>query len=408
MHLENIVKETLEIKDHRIVSIEGDTKTLVVTIEAIHRRLLPCSGCGRRSKRYDRLGERFWRHVPIWGIPVQLVYRPVRIVCPVCGIRRERLPWAEGKQTITRQLSVTIAQWSKLLAIDLVALLFGVHWNTVYGAIRSAVAYGLAHRQISEELYLGIDELSRKKGHVYVTNVYDLRTKTLLWSGEGRTAETLTRFFQECPEAVRASIRGVCCDMWAPYEEVIRAQVPEAIVVFDKFHLLRHLLEAVDSTRKLEYRRLKNTEPELLKGTKYLFLKNPWNLTPHQRERLGYLEHLNLRTNRSYLLKEKFRRVWAYTSPAWAKKFLEHWCWQATHSRLKPMKKFVELVRRHMEGIVNWFRLPIDNGATEAMNNNAKAVSHRAHGYRTASTFITLLYLCLGGLPDHKLAHSFV
>lgn len=164
----------------------------------------------------------------------------------------------------------------------------------------------------------------------------------------------------------------------------------------------------MDQVRKEETHELKKTNPELLKRTRYLWLKNPENLTDKQRARLGYLERLNLRTNRAYLLKECFREFWEDTSKGWAKKFLNQWFWWATHSRLKPMRDFAWMLRRHQEDILNYFDLRIDNGAVEGMNNKAKIVSHRCYGFRTASTYITALYHCLGNLPELKLVHKFL
>ena len=124
--------------------------------------------------------------------------------------------------------------------------------------------------------------------------------------------------------------------------------------------------------------------------------------------RLGYLDQLNLRCNRAYLLKESFREFWEYKRKGWAKRFLKKWFWWATHSRLKPMRDFAWMLRRHEEGILNYFKEQISNGAVEGMNNKAKVVSHRCYGFRTARTYITNLYHCLGNLPEPVLVHRFL
>lgn len=270
-----------------------------------------------------------------------------------------------------------------------------------------AVAYGLERRDDSAVRYLGIDEISRRKGHVYHTQVYDLEAKRLLWSGEGRKAATLERFFDEWGAERSGRIEGICCDMWAPYMEVIAERASQAVVVFDKFHVVRHLLEAVNDVRKLEARALRATEPELLAGTRYIWLKNPWNLTPKQRGRLRHLERLNLKISRAYLLKELFRELWSYKRKAWAKRFLDRWFWWATHSRLKPLRDFAWMLRRHQDGILAYIDLGIDNGAVEAMNNNAKAIAHRARGFRTEKTFTLAQLHCLGKLQLPETTHRF-
>lgn len=195
--------------------------------------------------------------------------------------------------------------------------------------------------------------------------------------------------------------------MWANYVEVARERAPQAILVFDKFHIVRHLLKAVNDVRKMEAKALLGSDSELLKGTRYVWLKNPENLTDKQRPRLAELITLNLKVVRAYLLKELFRDLWSYKYKAWAKRFLDRWFWWATHSRLKPLRDFAWMLSRQEEGILAYFDCRIDNGAVEAMNNNAKAVSHRARGYRTERAFTLSLLHCLGGLELPKTAHKF-
>lgn len=389
--------------------MEEEEGGIVVRLESKRGRRLPCSGCGERCRVRDRLSERRWRHVSWWGIPVELVYAPKRVQCQGCGkVKVEKIPWTMGKCPLTTGLIGLLSDWAKLLAWDVVARLFNVHWSTVAAAVRQTVSYGLAHREMGDVLYIGVDELSRRKGHVYVTNVYDLEGSRLLWSGEGRGRETLEAFFREHGKALKDKVIGVCCDMWEPYIEAIREHLPNVTLVFDKFHIIQNLLRAVDQVRRQEANTLKKKNPGLLKRTRYLWLKNPENLTDQQKARLGYLEKLNLKVNRAYLLKESFRELWTYTTKGWARRYLNKWFWWATHSRIKPMRDFAWTLRRHGEEILNYFDLPITNAAVEGMNNKAKVVSHRCYGFRKAATFITALYHCLGDLPEPENVHGFL
>ncbi len=407
MQLSSLVRKTLDVKDHRIESVEEDMNGLEIRLARIKNRKLPCSVCGKRSWTYDTLKERIWRHVPMWGIPVRLVYAPHRVNCKSCGIKVERIPWGPSKSPISLPLIILLATWAKLLAVDVVAQLFGVCWATVGSAVKQAVAYGLENRDMKNVRILGIDEISRKKGHVYHTQVYDLERKRLLWSKEGRSAETLKAFFVELGPERTEKIEGVCCDMWAPYTETVKEMCPNAVLVFDKFHIVCHLLKAVDQVRKDETRQWAKKYPTLLSKTKYIWLKNPWNLTTKQQRTLGFYSRLNLRIHKAYLLKEMFRDLWSYTSKGWAKKYLKKWFWWATHSRIKPMRNFAWLLRRHEEGILNYFKMRIDNGAVEAMNNNAKLISHRAHGFRSEDWFTTIMLHCMGDLPMPVFTHKF-
>ena len=160
--------------------------------------------------------------------------------------------------------------------------------------------------------HIGIDEISRKRGHVYVTNVYDLQDKRLLWSGEGRSKATLEAFFEFLGPEKTAAIEGICCDMWQPYIEVVKDRAPQAVLVFDKFHIVRHLMEALDQVRRDEIREKGPQHKALMHKTRFIWLKNPSNLTERQAHRLGELERLNLKINRAYLLKELFRHFWEY------------------------------------------------------------------------------------------------
>ena len=308
MHIEKLGNQTLKIKDHRITSCT-QAGSIFVCFEARKRRLLPCSKCGKRAFRHDRLPERHWFHVPLWGIAVVLVYRPWRVRCPQCGIKREAIPWAVGKKRVTTALVVTVATWVRLLPIETVARMFGLHWNSVYAAVREAVTYGLAHRIPGTVQHIGIDEISRRKGQTYLTQVYDLDERTLLWSGPGRKEETLRGFFQEHPE-LAATVTAVCCDMWAPYVNVIRECLPNADIVYDKFHMIRHLLDAVDDVRIEETHELKKTQPDLLEKTKYVLLKNEENLTEKQQIKLKDIQRVNLKSTRAWFLKESFRELW--------------------------------------------------------------------------------------------------
>lgn len=409
MTLASLVRKTLGLNNHRVVRVAHQDDRIVVWIERIRRRRLPCSVCGTFERTKDRLPERSWRHVPLWGIGVELRYRPWRVRCSCCQTPKvEKIPWAQGKSPISRPLIVVLATWSRLLPWDTVAQLFGVSWSTVVAAVDAAVEHGLSRRDLSRLRYIGVDEVSRRRRHIYHTNVYDLEAKKLIFSVQGRGEEALHAFFDAIGPVQAARIDGVCCDMWAPYAQVIRARAPQATLVFDKFHVVRYLLDAVNAVRKLEQRALRESAPDLLKGTRFIWLKNPANLTDRQRARLVELERVTgLKTLRAYLLKELFRHLWSYRSKAWARRFFQRWFWWATHSGLKPMRDVAWLLRRHEDGIFAYFDCRIDNGVSEALNNNAKAISHRARGFRTERAFTLAMYHCMGGLELPRTWHKF-
>ncbi len=408
MLVEQLIHETLEMQGFRIETVDKNGCELVVTIAPDLRYHPRCGACGTAGNYRDTLSERRFRHVPLWGIPVTLVYTPCRVTCPKCkAVLVESMPWAAGKKRLTKAFAVTIASWAKLLPWLQVARLFTCSWCTVAAAVDYVVAFGLARRDLSSITHIGIDEISRQKGHVYLTNVYDLSTGTLIWSGEGRTKETLAAFFDFFGPERTARLDGICCDMWTSYIKVIKSKAPQATLVFDKFHLIRLLLEAVDKVRRQEVAEKRKKHKDLLAGTRYLWLKNPWNLTDKQKASLGFLETLNLNIHRAYLLKESFRDFWQSTTRQLAKRFLDQWFIWSIESRIKPMQEFGILLKRHEENILTYFDMPISNGAVEGLNNKAKIISHRAYGFRSAKNYILNLYHCMANLPMPTSLHRF-
>ena len=191
---------------------------------------------------------------------------------------------------MTRALMVVLATWARTLPWQQVARLFRCSWGTVATAVEEAVAYGLAQQDLADLTHIGIDEISRKRGHVYVTNVYDLARKRLVWSGPGRTQDTLHVFFDFLGPERTAALEGICCDMWQPYIDVIHVRAGQAVLVFDKFHIVSHLMTAVDQVRRDEIREKGPAQQVLMHKTRFIWLKNPWNLTERQHRRLSELQ----------------------------------------------------------------------------------------------------------------------
>ena len=409
MLVESLIKETVNLQGFRLASLKKEHMNIVAEIIPDHRFSICCGVCGTPGKYRDIRPSRLFRHVPLWNIPVWFEYSPRRVFCPFCqSVRVEAIPWAASKKRFTTAFSCFLATWAKLLPWYEVGRLFKCAWGTVASAVDTVVEHGLLNRDLGGVTHIGIDEISRKKGHVYLTNVYDLQRKTLIWSGEGRTKETLRKFFDYFGPENISRLQGICCDMWQPYIDVIAERAPQATLVFDKFHIVQHLMKAVDQVRRDEIREKGKEHKDLMKDSRYIWLKNPWNLTDKQKIRLGFLEKLNLKINRAYLLKEAFRNLWTYELKPLAQRYLERWFWWATHSRLKPMRDFAWLVRRHEQNIFTYFDQPINNAAVEGLNNKAKIVSHRAYGFRSPKNYIRNLYLCMADLPMPQLLHTFV
>jgi transposase len=372
-----------------------------------------CSGCGRRRPGYDRLKPRRFEFVPLWGIPVAFVYAMRRVDCPSCSITVEVVPWAEGKNHLTKSYAWFLAGWAKRMSWSDVAAAFRTTWENVFRSVEMAVQWGLQHRSLDGIASLGIDELYWSRRHPYLTVVYqiDAGAKRLLWIGKKRTLKTLLGFFRWFGPERSQALRFICSDMWKPYLRVVAKKAAQAIHVLDRFHIASHLSKAIDKVRAKEAKELdaRGLQPFLTR-TRWLLLKRPENLTPKQE--IGLAELLlrsNLCSVRAYLLKEDFQRFWSYVSPYWAGVFLDRWSTRALRSRLEPMKKVARMLRAHRALILNWFRArgQLSAGAVEGLNGKARVITKRAYGFRTYRAVEVALYHSLGRLPEPKLTHRF-
>lgn len=371
-----------------------------------------CSGCGVRRSAYDRLSERRFAFIPLWGISVFLLYSMRRVDCPSCGVKVECVPWANGKEHSTTAFAVFLARWARRLSWKETAQVFHTSWDTVFRCVRSVVEYGLAHRELGNVEAIGVDEVQFQKGHKYLTLVYQIDSgcKRLLWIGKDRTARTLLRFFRMIGKERSAKIGFVCSDMWQPYLKVIAKKIPHALHILDRFHIVAKLNKAVDEVRAEEHKRLKRHGYEpILTNSRWCFLKRPKNLTARQSIKLNDLLGVDLRTVRAYLLKEGFQGLWQFSRADYAGWFLDGWTNRAMRSQLEPIQKFASSVRNHRTLIMNWFKAGkgYSSGIVEGFNNKVKLTIRKAYGYKQLKAAEIALYHALGQLPEPKLTHEF-
>jgi len=376
-----------------------------------------CSGCGRRGPGYDTLGDRRFDFVPLWGVAVVLVYAMRRVDCGRCGVKVEWVPWADpgGKHPSARALQVFLAGWAKRLSWREVGGVFGFSWERVFRSVQAVVAYGLAHRDLSGIEAIGVDEVAYRKGHKYLTLVYQIDApgsgrRRLLHVAEGRTVKSLLRCFRMLGRERTASIRYVCSDMWRAYLKVIAKKLPQAVHILDRYHIVANLNKALDRVRAAEAKRLKAEGYEAhLHKTRWCLLKRKANLTAKQRVRLRELVRYDLKTVRAYLKVQALHCLWDYTSPTWAGKFLDAWCRDVMRSRIEPLKKVARSLRQHRPLILNWFaaKKQYSAGIVEGMNANVKLRMRKAYGFRTFEAVEVALYHQLGNLPEPPIAHKF-
>lgn len=372
-----------------------------------------CGGCGKKRRGYDTLMPRAFEFVPVWGILVFFIYAMRRVDCPKCGVVVEMVPWATGKSPTTHAYTWFLASWAKVLSWKETSRRFRTSWDAVFRAVEHAVSWGLEHRNLDGIESIGVDELSWKKRHKYLTLVYqiDHGCRRLLHISRHRKAASFHSFFDMLGEKRTKAIRFVASDMWKAFLKVVRARCGDALHVLDRFHVMQLMSKAIDKTRRDEVRSLRASgQQPFLTKTRWLLLKRSKNLRRSERGRLRELVAINLRTVRAYLLKEQFQRFWRYRSVAAATHFLEDWTRLAMRSRIEPLKTFARTLREHRYELQNWFlaRGAFAAGATEGFNNKARITTRKAYGFRTYKHAEIALYHALGELPEPPwLIHRF-
>jgi len=418
MQLKTILNRVTDYKSFVFEKVTwlDDSEAPSVEVEIVPRKngVRVCSGCDRVRPGYDTMPEsRRFEFVPLWGITVYFLYRMRRVDCPTCGIKVERVPWAEGKSSMTTELKWFLARWARRMSWKEVSEAFRISWDRVYEAVKHAVSWGKRHRSLDGIESIGIDEVQWQRGHRYQTVVYQLDegNKRLLWIGPDRTAKTLLRFFRFLGRERSAALQFVCSDMWQAYLKVIAKKASQAVHVLDRFHIIQRMGKAIDQVRAAEVKQLKEDGYEpILKGSRWLLLKRPENLTEKQAVKLQEILQYNLKSVRSHLMKEDFQRFWEYRSPTWAGKFLDQWCTRAMRSKIEPMKKVARMLRDKRELVLNWFRAEgkLSAGIVEGFNNKLKLITRKSYGFRTQEAYETALYHNLGALPEPESTHRFL
>ncbi len=395
----------------------GPAVEIEIVLQAHGGRRGRCSQCQQPAPGYDRLAERRWQFVPLWGLTTWFRYAPRRVQCPEHGVVVEDLPWSDGKRPLTCALMGFLARWARRLSWRETARVFQTSWESVYRSVEWFVEWGLAERQLEGVESLGVDEIHWGHGlrsANFLTVIYqiDEHCRRLLWVGQRRTEATLRRGLKALGPEVVKGLRFVCSDMWKPYLRVLATEAGQALHVLDRFHITLHLNQGVDQVRRAESARLRaasQAAAQQLKHTRWTLLRRGSRVRGRARQKLHALLASKLQTARAWELKETFAHFWKYRSVTWAGAFLDYWTWRAMRSRLEPMKKVARMLRSHEELILNWFRArgEISTGAVEGLNNKIRVVTRRSYGFRTYKAMEIALYHTLGRLPEPESAHRF-
>lgn len=398
MRATTIFRFTLQFPHTRVWSVEFDPFGLLIQV-APTTKVPRCSGCGCRVRTVHDSRARNWRHLDACGMPVTLRYSLRRVSCPRCGVVIEMVPWAEPKAGFTRDFEDHVAYLAQQASQTTVAATMRIAWRTVGDIIKRTMSRRRNPNLLDGLEHIGIDELSYRRHHEYVTVVVDHVSQRVVWAHEGKNAATLGRFFDDLGPERAARIKTATLDMSGAYIEAVTAGAPQATLVFDRFHVQRLAQDAVDEVRRAEVRVLEDAgERETLKKTRWALLKNPWNLSAIEAQRLATIQKDNRRLYRAYLLKSSLCDILGRRQVNVVREKLEQWISWARRSRLKPFKKAAKTIRKYIDGIVAIVATGLNNGRTEGLNGKIRVITRRAFGFHSASALISFIFLCCSGM----------
>jgi len=360
----------------------------------------PCPECAGQGPCYDHAEERVWRHLDSCQYRTYLHARIPRVQCAAHGVVQVQVPWAEPKARFTRLFERLAIDVLRECSITGATQILGLSWDEAWHLMERAVARGQARKTHGVIPHLGVDEKAIAKGHRYLTLVCNLTAGTIEHVSEERKQASLEAYYQTLTEAQRHGIEAVAMDMWEPYVQATRAYVPDADekIVFDRFHIMTYLGQAVDTVRKQEHRDRLAQGDQTLTGTKYLWLYSRENLPASRRREFSVLRQQELKVGRAWAIKETLRQLWHYRYPAAARRFWQRWYFWATHSRLKPIREAAATLKRHLTNILTYCRHRITNAVSEGLNSKIQTIKKLACGFRNVEHFKTAIYFHCGGL----------
>jgi transposase len=382
------------------VELREEREEVVVHLRHERDAVWTCAECGRECPIHDHHGPRTWRHLDTCQYRTILSAAVPRTKCPEHGVRLARVPWAEPHGRFTMLFERLVIDWLGASSQTAVAKRMGLTWDEVHGIMDRAVARGLKRRRVENIPRIGVDEKAFCKGHSYATLVTDLDRSRVLYVAKDRKQISLDGFWGTLRKEQLDAIEAVAIDMWDPFEASIRQHLPEAEdkIVYDKFHVAKHLGEAVDRVRRAEHKALRAEGDQRLKGTRYSWLRNPSNFSPKQWRKFQALRTSNLKTARAWALKEQAMSLWEYAHAGPARTHFAWWHRWATRSRLRPMIEKARMIKARLPNILTYLKHGITNAVSESLNSKIQWVKYTARGFRNFENFITAIYFHCGGL----------
>lgn len=327
-----------------------------------------------------------------------IFFCPREIMCRTHGRVQEEMPWADSFARVTYRFEYLALVYSQLMTQKAAAQLLHLAPSTFSDILHRTISRVRNGHRIRALRSIGIDEVSYRKGHKYITVVYDLDRSCVVWVGKGKGRETIDTFFNEMlSDYQKEKIQWACCDMSKTYIGAIKDHCPNASLVLDRFHIVKALNTAVDDVRKEQWREAAGAERTALKGLRWLLFKHPSKRTKDDKRTLDILRKGNRRIYRACVLKDEFDLFWNHPTSWEAWDFLKHWCTTALKSRLEPLRKFVKTIKDHSSNIITFCTSGgLTNAKAEGLNRMIRSVKNRASGFRNVDAFFDLIYLTKG------------
>jgi transposase len=385
-------------EDWRVVNVNLSLVEQRVEIQLEHAPGQPvcCPQCAQPRPLKDHAPQRSWRHLDTMQFETVLTARVPRSNCPDCGVKTITIPWAapHGRFTLMFE-AFAIRLLQAASSIEQARLLLGLSWGAVQSIMTSAVERGLITRDLEEIQHVGLDEKSFGQGQDYVSILTDLDGRRVLEVAPGRDGNAANQLWETLTWDQKEQVEAVAMDMWPAYENSVDAHVPDADIVHDRFHLSKHLNEAVDQVRRAEHKALMKEGDDTLKGTRQLWLYNLENLSEQKRAEFEQLKDAQLKTSRAWAIREQFRWFWECSSQRQGERFFEQWYGWASRCRLKPMQKVARMLRRRVDHILTWFAHRITNSLSEGFNSVIQTLKANARGFRNFQNYRTrILFFC--------------
>lgn len=399
MRLTSLLRQLIGLEATIVVGVEFDVVGLVVDVRPSNR-IPRCSGCDRKVwGTYDRRRRR-WRHLDLAGMSLHLRYELRRVACRHCdGVRVEAVPWADPGLWFTRRFEDQVGYLAQRSDKNTVSDQMRIAWKTVGDIIQRVVDRHGRADVLDGLTLIGVDELSYRRHHEYVTVVVDHARGEVVWAHRGKNADTLKAFFDELGPERAAKLEAVTIDMSAAYIKAVTEASPNAQVIFDRFHVQRLAHDALDQVRRAEMRDADTVDEKRgMKGTRWALHKNPWNLSRLEHEKLTLLQQTNRRIYRGYLLKEALAACLDGRQIHVATAKLREWLAWASRSKLAPFVKLARTVKKHLDGILGYVRSRLSNGRTEGLNGKIRTITRRSFGFHSADALIAMIQLCCAGI----------